>query len=619
MFDRIFSWFENRFDPFALRSDAPPKGLFAFTWYFVRQFRWAFIFMLAFGFANAAVEALVFTFVGQLVDILTLFEPQKDGGWEALLATEGPALAVMVAVALGARVIIVTLGALIEEQLIVPNFFSAARWQSHMHVVQQSLGFFQNDLAGRIAQKVFQTGHAMGDMMVALIQTIGFISAYALTTFGLLLTLHVEMGISVLVWLAAFLLLARFFVPRIREHGRKTAEAAALATGRMVDGYTNISTVKLYGSTAGENDWVRDGLKGQYDALRRFTRDLTGVRVALSVVSNIAVCFIAWQAIDLWLAGVLSLGEVAFSTALVLRLTLLLNRLMGILNGFFRNVGVTQNSMELISRPLEIRDQPGAGKLESGKGGIEFDNITFHYGKEEGLFDGFSLTVRPGEKLGIAGPSGGGKSTMINLMLRFFELEGGAIRINGQDIRTVTQDSLRAAFSLVQQDPAMFHRSVRENIAYGKPGASLAEIVEAAKHANAHDFITGLKDSRGRTGYDAHVGERGVQLSGGQRQRIAIARVFLRDAPILILDEATSQLDSGVEAAIRENLDRMMAGKTVIAVAHRLSTLAEMDRLVIIDKGRVVEEGTHRDLLKRKGLYANLWARQAGGFLPQEG
>ena len=619
MFDRIFSWFENRFDPFARRDDAPPKGLFAFTWYFVRQFRWAFGFMLLFGFANAAVEATVFTFVGQLVDILTAFEPQKEAGWGGLLETAGPALALMVAVALGARVIIVTLGALIEEQLIVPNFFSAARWQSHMHVVQQSLGFFQNDLAGRIAQKVFQTGHAMGDMMVALIQTIGFISAYALTTFGLLLTLHVEMGISVLVWLAAFLLLARFFVPRIREHGRKTAEAAALATGRMVDGYTNISTVKLYGSTAGENDWVRDGLKGQYDALRRFTRDLTGVRVALSVVSNIAVCFIAWQAIDLWLAGVLSLGEVAFSTALVLRLTLLLNRLMGILNGFFRNVGVTQNSMELISRPLEIRDQPGAGKLESGKGGIEFDNITFHYGKEEGLFDGFSLTVRPGEKLGIAGPSGGGKSTMINLMLRFFELEGGAIRINGQDIRTVTQDSLRAAFSLVQQDPAMFHRSVRENIAYGKPGASLAEIVEAAKHANAHDFITGLKDSRGRTGYDAHVGERGVQLSGGQRQRIAIARVFLRDAPILILDEATSQLDSGVEAAIRENLDRMMAGKTVIAVAHRLSTLAEMDRLVIIDKGRVVEEGTHRDLLKRKGLYANLWARQAGGFLPQEG
>ncbi|MEZ5879346.1 MAG: ABC transporter ATP-binding protein [Nitratireductor sp.] len=619
MFDRIFSWFENRFDPFARRGDAPPSGLFAFTWYFVRQFRWAFGFMLLFGFANAAIEALVFTFVGQLVDILTAFEPQKGSGWNGLLETAGPALAMMVAVALVARVIIVLFGALIEEQLIVPNFFSAARWQSHMHVVQQSLGFFQNDLAGRIAQKVFQTGHAMGDMMIALIQTIGFITAYAFTTFGLLLTLHVEMGISVLVWLAAFLLLARLFVPRIREHGRKTAEAAALATGRMVDGYTNISTVKLYGSTAGENDWVRDGLKGQYDALRLFTRDLTGVRVWLSLVSNVAVCFIAWQAIDLWLAGMLSLGEVAFSTALVLRLTLLLNRLMGILNGFFRNVGVTQNSMELISRPLEIRDRPEAIELNPGKGGIEFDAVTFHYGKGEGLFDGFSLTVKPGEKLGIAGPSGGGKSTLINLMLRFFELEGGTIRVNGQEIRSVTQDSLRAAFSLVQQDPAMFHRSVRENIAYGKPDASLEAVIEAAKRANAHDFITGLKDRRGRTGYNAHVGERGVQLSGGQRQRIAIARVFLRDAPILILDEATSQLDSGVEAAIRDNLDKMMQGKTVIAIAHRLSTLAEMDRLVIIDKGRITEEGTHRDLLKHKGLYANLWARQAGGFLPQEG
>ncbi|WP_075997033.1 ABC transporter ATP-binding protein [Salaquimonas pukyongi] len=622
MFDRIFSWFENRFDPFAPHAGAPPHGLVAFSWHFVRQFRWAFLFMLVFGFANAAVEAAIFTFVGELVDILTVFEARHGSGvgkgWGALLAAAGPTLALMAAVTLGARVIIVAIGALIEEQLVVPNFFTAVRWQSHTHVVQQSLGFFQNDLAGRIAQKVFQTGHAMGDMMVALVQTIGFIAAYAFTTFGLLLALHVELGISVLVWLVAFLLLARFFVPRIREHGRKTAEAAALATGRMVDGYSNISTVKLYGSTSGENDWVKEGLKGQYDALRLFTRDLTGVRISLSVISNIAVCFIAWQAVDLWLGGKITLGEVAFSTALVLRLTLLLNRLMGILNGFFRNVGVTQNSMELIAQQPQIRDLPDADELEPGGGKIEFDNIVFHYGKGEGLFDGFSLIVQPGEKLGIAGPSGGGKSTLINLMLRFFELEKGVIRINEQDIRSVTQDSLRAAFSLVQQDPAMFHRSVRENIAYGKPQAGLDEIIEAARQANAHEFITGLKDSRGRTGYDAHVGERGVQLSGGQRQRIAIARVFLRDAPILILDEATSQLDSGVEAAIRENLDTMMKGKTVIAIAHRLSTLAEMDRLVIVDKGKITEVGTHRELLEREGLYANLWARQAGGFLPLE-
>ncbi|MCB1384428.1 MAG: ABC transporter ATP-binding protein, partial [Nitratireductor sp.] len=316
-----------------------------------------------------------------------------------------------------------------------------------------------------------------------------------------------------------------------------------------------------------------------------------------------------------------SLGEVAFSIALVLRLSLLLNRLMGILNGFFRNVGVTQNSMELIARPLEITDAPDAKELQPGDGGIEVDDITFNYGKatgsgREGLFDHFSLAIARGEKVGIVGPSGAGKSTLVNLMLRFFELEAGAIRVNGQDIRSVTQDSLRAAFSMVQQDTAMFHRSVRENIAHGRPGASNEEIVAAAKKANAHDFILQLEDRRGRKGYDAHVGERGVQLSGGQRQRIAIARVFLRDAPILILDEATSQLDSGVEAAIRENLDPMMAGRTVIAIAHRLSTLAEMDRLVVIDAGRIVEEGTHRTLLKRGGLYAALWKRQAGGFLP---
>jgi len=616
--DRFFGWFEDRIDPFAPRDRIqPPGSFFAYVWFYVQQAKIPFLLILIFGFLNAGVEALVFTYVGEIVDILTGFAENRAGGWAGLIEIAGPALLWMVLIALVGRVLIIIAGALLEEQVLVPNFFTLVRWQSHSHIVRQSLSFFQNDLAGRISQKVFQAGHALGDMMVALIQTIGFISAYAVTTFGLLFALNPVMGASVVAWLVAFLVLARIFVPRIRRHGKNTAEAGAVATGRMVDGYGNISTVKLHGSTAHENDWVKEGLRGQYDALRLFTRDLTGVRVSLALVSNIMVCFIAWQAIDLWLAGTITLGEVAFSLALVLRLSLLLNRLMGILNGFFRNIGVVQNSMDLIARPLEIEDIAGAKPLELSGGNIEVDRIRFNYGKSEPLFDGLSLTIKPGEKVGIVGPSGAGKSTLVNLLLRFFELEGGTIRIDGQDISRVQQDSLRACFSMVQQDTAMFHRSVRENIAHGRPDASLEQVIAAARKARAHDFIETLEDSKGRKGYKARVGERGVQLSGGQRQRIAIARVFLRDAPILILDEATSQLDSGIEQAIKDSLMALMEGKTVIAIAHRLSTIAAMDRLVVIDNGRIVEQGTHQQLLKKGGLYAGLWHKQSGGFLAE--
>ncbi|MGB7335628.1 MAG: ABC transporter ATP-binding protein [Salaquimonas sp.] len=616
LLDRIFSAAENTIDPFS-RKDGfePPRTLTAYIWFYVRQAKWAFAAMLVFAILNAGIEALVFTFVGEIVDILTAFDPSNGEGWAGLLALSGDTLFWMVAIALVMRIVIVIAGAVIEEQIIVPNFFTLTRWQGHSHIVGQSLSFFQNDLSGRIAQKVFQSGHAMGDLMIALIQTIAFISAYAITTFGLLISLNGWLGFFVIIWVTGFLVLARFFIPRIREHGRKTAEAGAIATGRMVDGYGNISTVKLHGATATENDWIKEGLKGQYNALRLFTRDLTGVRVSLAALSNLMVVVIAWQAIDLWLVSNITLGEVAFSLALVLRLSLLLNRLMGILNGFFRNIGTVQNSMGLIAQPLEITDKEDAKLLEFKEGKIDVDAIHFNYGKSGNLFDSLSLTIQPGEKIGIIGPSGAGKSTLVNLLLRFFDLAGGKIWIDGQDISQVQQDSLRAQFSMVQQDSAMFHRSVAENIAHGKPGASRDEIIEAAKKAKAHEFILSLEDKRGRKGYDAQVGERGIQLSGGQRQRIAIARVFLRDAPLLILDEATSQLDSGVEEAIQDNLMELMRGKTVIAIAHRLSTISAMDRLIILDQGKILEEGTHKKLLRKKGLYAKLWAKQSGGFI----
>lgn len=616
LFNPFLKWFESRIDPFAEREDyLPPNKLFGYIWHYVKQAKWAFVLMMLFGFLNAAIEAIIFSYVGKIVDVLTSFDEVKASGWQGLIDVAGPALLTMLLIILVGRVAVVTIGALIEEQIVVPGFFTLVRWQSHKHVVQQSLAFFQNDLTGRVAQKIFQTGHAIGDLMIALIQTMGFISAYAVSTFALLFSLNGKLGAMVVVWLIGFVLLARYFIPRIREHGRATTEAGAVATGRIVDGYTNISTVKLHGATSNENDWVHEGIVGQYTALKSFTRALTGVRVSLSILSNLMVAIIAWQVIDLWLENVISLGEVAFAMALVLRLSLLLNRLMGILNGFFRGVGTTQNSMEMIAKPLGIVDQKDAKLLQFKGGAISIENVQFNYGKSGELFDDLSFEIKPGEKVGLIGPSGAGKSTLVSLMLRFFDVEKGSIKVDGQDVRNVRQDSLRSYFSMVQQETALFHRSVRENIAHGKPDASLDEIIDAAKKAKAHEFILGLEDNKGRKGYDARVGERGVKLSGGQRQRLAIARVILRDAPILILDEATSQLDSEVEAVIQENLFDLMKAKTVIAIAHRLSTIATMDRLVVLDNGRIVEQGTHAQLIKKKGLYHNLWKRQSGGFI----
>ncbi len=615
----ILRLFERWIDPFAPRADyEPPNRLLAYVWHYVGQARWAFAALLVYGFINAIVEAALFAFMGDLVDMLGAFAEagRREEGWAGLMASHGPTLLMMVFVVAIGRALVIAFGALIEEQVIVPGFFTLMRWQSHKHVVAQSLTFFQNDLAGRIAAKVQQSGHAAGEMMIALLQVIWFIAVYGVTTLGLLTALDWRLGAVVAVWIAAFVAIAWFFIPRIRWHGRNTAEAASVASGRMVDGYSNITTVKLYGHDSREEDWVRDAYVAQYTALRDFTRALTGVRVTLSTVSGLMIAIIAWLAVDLWLAESMSLGAVAFSLALVLRLNLLMGRLMGNLNGFFRAMGTVQNTMEMVAKPLGLVDARDAGPLRFDQGRMEFRNVDFDYGRvetgDEGpVIDDFSLTIEPGERVGLVGPSGAGKSTLVNLLLRFHDPERGKILIDGQDIATVTQESLRANFSIVQQEVALFHRSVGENIAYGRVGASDEEIEAAAAKARADAFIANLEDARGRRGYEARIGERGVKLSGGQRQRIAIARVFARDAPILILDEATAQLDSEVEAVIQENLFELMKGKTVIAIAHRLSTLSAMDRLVVIDAGRIVEQGRHAELIEAGGLYARLWALQA--------
>lgn len=613
LLDSVFRFFEGWINPFQPRDDyEPPNRFLAYVWHYVSQVKWAFVALLIYGFANAIIEAIVFSYVGQLVDLLTQFEAdgKHASGWGGLLNDVGATLFTMFFVVAILRATVVTFGALIEEQVIVPGFFMLMRWQSHKHVIGQSLSFFQNDLAGRISQKVFQSGMATGDMMISLLQVIWFVAIYSVTTAGLLFALDWQLGLVISVWILLFYAIARYFIPKVRDYARHSAETASGVSGRMVDSYSNIQTVKLHGGTT-QDDFILKAMQTHQNAIFPFTRTLTAMRVSLAIVNGTVISVIGYLSIDLWLTGQSTLGSVAFVLALVLRLQLLSGRLLGNLNGFFRNVGVTQNTMELVAQSHKIQDVPDAPAFEFKEGKIEFRDVSFHYNKADGVIDKLTLEIKPGEKIGVVGPSGAGKTTLLHLLMRFYDPEQGKVLIDGQDIAQVQQDSLRANFSFVQQDVQLFHRSVFENIAQGQRGAKLEDVIKAAKLANAHEFILALEDNKGNTGYEVQVGERGVKLSGGQRQRIAIARALFRNAPILVLDEATSQLDSGVEEAIQQNLETLMAGKTVFIVAHRLSTIAKLDRLIVMDKGKIIAHGRHEELIKAGGLYERLWKTQS--------
>ena len=610
----MYRWFETRIEAYPEQTpERPPTTLAAFYRYFIRPVWPVFVVLLVVGFIGSVIEVSLMAFIGSIVDLM-----RTSGSPESFLSDHAAWLLFMGFVALIARPIISTLHDLIKNQVIAGPVTTRVRWLTHRYVLRQSLSFYQNDFAGRVANKIMQTAPALRESVVQVIDAVWYAGIQWVGAVVLFAAADARLLIPLFVWLAAYIAAMVFFVPKIRERSTAAAEARSMLTGRIVDSYTNILTVKLFAHADREDSYAKAAIDEQMSKWQASLRLLTSMEFTLYSLNGCLIVGASGLAIWLWSFGSVTIGDIAVVTGLVIRIVAMSGWVLFTVAGIFENIGVVQEGMETISRSQEVVDAPDAKPLVVRRGEIRFDAIRFHYGKKSGIIDNLSLTVAPGEKVGLVGRSGAGKSTLVNLLLRFYDLERGRILIDGQDIAHVTQDSLRANIGMVTQDTSLLHRSVLDNILYGKPDAGRDAAIAAARMAAAHGFIPGLQDLRGRTGYDAHVGERGLKLSGGQRQRVAIARVLLKNAPILILDEATSALDSEVEAAIQEQLNNLMQGKTVIAIAHRLSTIAAMDRLVIMDEGHIVEEGSHQVLLERGGLYAELWARQSGGFLAKE-
>jgi ATP-binding cassette subfamily B multidrug efflux pump len=607
----MLRWFESLIDPYKTYDiERPPSTLIAFYWHYVRNVWWAFAAIMFFGLAGALIEVSLFTFLGQLVDLAKNAEsPEK------FFEENGRTLIFMAAVAVLFRPVAFAIHAIFINQTVNAKFMNMVRWRTHRYVLRQSLSFFQNDFAGRIANKIMQTGPAVRQTVVEIVDALWFVIIYAVSALVIFFQADPILMLPLILWVIGFVLTMRHFIPQIQEKSTIMAEARSTLTGRIVDSYTNIFTVKLFAHNDGEDEYAREAISDQTEKLQDQLRLITRMEITLWLLNGMLIAGTTGLALWLWSTSVITIGAIAVATGLVIRINNMAGWIMWVLTGIFENIGTVQEGMETISKPWTVVDKPGAKPIVVTRGEIRYENMTFHYGREGGLISGLNLTIKAGEKIGLVGRSGAGKSTLVNLLLRFHDLDGGRILIDGQDIAEVTQDSLRAQIGMVTQDTSLLHRSVRDNIRYGAPHAPDLAVIAAAKRAHAHQFIPGLEDLAGRKGYDAHVGERGVKLSGGQRQRVAIARVLLKNAPILILDEATSALDSEVEAAIQEQFYNLMEGKTVIAIAHRLSTIAAMDRLIIMDQGRIVEEGSHDELIRRGGLYASLWARQSGGFL----
>jgi ATP-binding cassette subfamily B multidrug efflux pump len=606
----MFAWFENRINPFPPeRPVQPPATLFAFCWHYTRDI-WPWLAVTSVLTALISIlQVLIFSFLGNIVDWLTGANP------ETFLADEGGSLFWMAAIIVVGLPLTGLFHSLIMHQTIFGNFPMVIRWKAHRYMLGQSFGFYQDEFAGRVATKVMQAALGVRESVTKIVDIFIYVGVYFGGAVILVATLQAWLMVPFLVWLGTYILLMWHYLPKMRVISERQSDARSTMTGRVVDSYTNIMTVKLFAHAGREEGYAREAMDDFLKTVHPQMRLVTTLNVSLDIANALLLFSVAAIGIWGWMAGNATVGALAVAVGLVLRLEGMSYWVMWELAGLFENIGMAEDGMHTIARPQAVTDTDSTKTLVVERGEIEFDRIRFHYGKEGGVIDDLSLTVRPGEKVGLVGRSGAGKSTLMNVLLRLYDLEGGVIRVDGQDIAQVTQDSLRSRIGVVTQDTSLLHRSVRDNIAYGNPEATDAQVIEAAKRANAHDYIMDLVDLEGRTGYDAHVGERGVKLSGGQRQRIAIARVFLKNAPILVLDEATSALDSEVEAAIQDNLNALMEGKTVIAIAHRLSTIANLDRLVVLDKGAIIEEGSHDELAAAGGLYAQLWSRQSGGFI----
>lgn len=609
----MLTLFERFIKPFPpAEPEQPPATLVAFCRHYMRGMEVPLLIMSLLTATVAIIEVSLFGFLGQLVDWLV------DKNPETFFQEEGRRLAWMGLTLLIILPSVIFLHSAVVHQTLLGNFPMVIRWLAHRYLLKQSLSFYQNDFAGRIATKMMQTSLSVRETVMKLLDVMVYVVIYFTTMIILVAQADSRLALPLVGWLTAYIAAQLYFVPRLKRVSTEQAEARSMMTGRVVDSYTNIQTVKLFAHTDSEGDYARDSMDGFLDTVYRQMRLVTLWNVTVQTINYTLAFVISALSLWLWSLSAISIGAIAIAISLSLRLNGMAQWIMWEVSGLFENIGAVADGMTTLSHPRDVVDAPDAKPLAVNAGEVIFDHVRFHYGKESGVMEDLSIHIKPGEKVGLVGRSGAGKSTLVNLLLRFHDVEGGRIVIDGQNIHEVQQESLRAHIGMVTQDTSLLHRSVRENILYGKPSASEAELLAATRQAEAHEFIQELSDPQGRTGYDAQVGERGVKLSGGQRQRIAIARVLLKDAPILVLDEATSALDSEVEAAIQKSLYKLMEGKTVIAIAHRLSTIMAMDRLLVMDQGQIVEEGTHAELVAKGGIYAQLWAHQTGGFLGED-
>ncbi len=628
----MFQFFQSLIDPFKPHKDIkPPKTLLAFYWHYCKQVWPILILIIVLNAVYAVIEVMIVTFLGKIIDLA-----QSSPSPGLFFSEHGATLLTMAFIALIIQPINSLLTELVEDNSFHANFATLVRWQTHQYVKQQSLSFFQNDFAGRIASKIQNTGPALRQSVRQTLSALVYTLTFWLGTFGVFASLNIWLALPLLLWFTLYGGLLYYFVPKIRATSKRAADAISLVNGHVIDNYSNISTVKLFAGSRQEDEKIRGSLKQATSIRNEMLRLYILLSFILHILNNILLVGTVGLALWLWQHGLITLGMVALTLPLIMQVLTHSNWVMGLITNLFENIGQVEDGMETIAQDRLLSDAPDAKPLilPDAKGQIAFKNVSFQYSATASsqhaktslkdalpspatVLDNISFTIQPGEKIGLVGASGAGKSTLVHLLLRFYDLKHGEILVGGQNIANVTQDSLCRAIAMVSQDTSLLHRSIAENLRYGNPGANQKEMTDAARQAQAHDFILGLTDNKGNTGYDAIVGERGVKLSGGQRQRIAIARLLLKDAPVLVLDEATSALDSEAEAAIQQQLTQLFADKTVIAIAHRLSTIAQMDRLIVLERGRIAEQGTHQGLLKQGGIYAKLWSRQSGGFIAE--